>query len=68
MPRNLARRAILLSVVRRYTYIVFGVIWAAFVRFSSCLFSLSTPSGALNRHQEVLKQAPALVLAAEALG
>ena len=35
MPRNLARRDVLLPVVRRYIYIALGVIRAAFFRFPS---------------------------------
>ena len=39
MLRNLARRASFLPVVRRYTYIAFGLVWAALFRFPSfCLF------------------------------
>ena len=74
MPRSLARRAVLLLVVilvvRRYTYIAFGKIWAAFFRFSSSFIffvdplwrSQQTPGG-----PQASSRAPALALAAEEL-
>ena len=43
MPRNLAWRDILLPVVRRYIYIAFGVIWAAFFRFPSLFLFVDPP-------------------------
>ena len=42
MPRNLARRAILLPVVRRYIYIAFAVTWRPFFAFLR-FFGLSIP-------------------------
>ena len=47
MPRNLARRDILLPVVRRYIYIAFGVIWAAFFRFPSLFLFVDPPLPAI---------------------